>query len=249
MGRVILVSSLAWALLAQQHGDTPADIEAGARLYAANCVACHGPEGEAIPGVNLRRGQLRRSSSDEELMRTILQGIPGTPMPPGNYAPAELFSLAAYLRTLRDGPGRAAQTGDAVQGRALFEGKGGCTACHRVNGAGSRLGPDLSEVGAIRQTWYLEQSVLQPEKSVLPEHQFVRAVTRGGEVVAGRRLNEDTLTIQLLAGGDRLVSLTKADLREFGAEKRSVMPSYRGRLTASELADLLAYLSSLRGRR
>jgi cytochrome c oxidase cbb3-type subunit III len=162
MGRVIFLSSLAWVLAAQQHGDTPADVEAGARLYAANCIACHGPEGESIPGVNLRRGQLRRSSSDEELMRTIMQGIPGTPMPPGNFTPAELFSLAAYLHTLREGPDRAAKTGDAVKGRALFEGKGGCTACHRVNGAGSRLGPDLSEVGAIRQTWYLEQSLTQP---------------------------------------------------------------------------------------
>jgi len=247
MGRVIAVASLAWALLAQQHGDTPRDVETGARLYTANCIVCHGPEGESVPGVNLRRRQLRHGYSDEELMRTILKGVPGTPMPPGNFAPSELFAFAAYIHTMREGPDRGAKTGDASKGRVVFEGKGGCPACHRVYGAGSRLGPDLSEVGAIRTAWYLEQSLLEPEESVLPEHQFVRAVTRNGSVVTGRRLNEDTLTVQLIDNQDRLISLTKADLREFRAEKGSPMQSYRNKLTAAELADLISYLSSLRG--
>jgi putative heme-binding domain-containing protein len=247
MGRIIFVASLTCALLAQQHGDTPRDIEAGARLYTANCFVCHGPEGQSVPGVNLRRSQLRHGSSDEELMRTILKGIAGTQMPPSNFAPFELFALAAYIHAMREGPDRGTKAGDASKGRVLFEGKGGCLSCHRVNGAGSRLGPDLSEVGAIRTTWYLEQSILEPEKSVLPEHQFVRAVTRSGAIVTGRRLNEDTLTVQLIDNQDRLISLTKADLREFTPENGSPMPSFRDRLTAAELADLLSYLSSLRG--
>ena len=96
--RVVLwVALLPILLPAQQHGYTPGDFERGSRLYAANCVACHGPEGDSIPGVSFRRGLFRRGSSDEDLMRTISTGIAGTPMPPGNFNPAELFSLVAYL--------------------------------------------------------------------------------------------------------------------------------------------------------
>jgi hypothetical protein len=61
------------------------------------------------------------------------------------------------------------------------------------------------------------------------------------------RLNEDTYTIQLLDAQRDLISLQKADLRSLRVEnKASPMPSYEGKLSASELDDLIAYLSSLR---
>jgi putative heme-binding domain-containing protein len=247
--RVVFVAALlAGYLPAQQHGYTPADVERGSRLYAANCIGCHGAEGDSVPGVSFRRGLFRRGSSDEALMRTISTGIAGTRMPPGNFNPAELFSLVAYLNTLRDGPAATAAHGDAARGRALFEGKGGCRSCHRIQGAGSRVGPDLSDVGAIRPAAYLLQSLTDPGQSVLAEHQFVRAVTREGTIITGRRLNEDTHTLQIIDAGEQLVSLSKSDLREFASVKGSAMPSFRDKLTAAELADLVAYLSSLRGR-
>jgi len=73
-------------------------------------------------------------------------------------------------------------------------------------------------------------------------------VTRGGKVINGRRLNEDTYTVQLLDDQERLVSLTKADLREYTILTSSPMPSYKESLSADELADLVAYLLSLKGR-
>jgi len=63
-----------------------------------------------------------------------------------------------------------------------------------------------------------------------------------------RRLNEDTYTVQLLDDQERLVSLTKADLREYTILTSSPMPSYKESLSADELADLVAYLLSLKGR-
>jgi len=54
--RVVFVAALlAGYLPAQQHGYTPADVERGSRLYAANCIACHGAEGDSVPGVSFRR--------------------------------------------------------------------------------------------------------------------------------------------------------------------------------------------------
>jgi putative heme-binding domain-containing protein len=233
--------------LAGQPRYLSSDVENGSRLYRNNCFACHGPEGASIPGVDFRRGQFKRASSDEDLMRVIVSGVPGTAMPPHNLTDSQRLALVAYVRSLHDSAASAVGSGDAGRGRILLEGKGECLTCHRVYGKGSRVGPDLSEVGAIRTAAYLERSLLDPNESVLPEHRFVRAVTRQGVVITGRRLNEDTHTIQLIDQEERLHSLSKSDLREYTILTTSTMPSYQGKFNSQELADVVTYLLSLKG--
>lgn len=222
------------------------DVETGFNLYNANCVTCHGANGDGVSGVNLRSGQFRRVSSDSDLNRLIQTGIPGTAMPPGRYNTAELAGLVAYIRSMHDYDTRPAK-GDPARGAALFEGKGGCFNCHRVNGKGSLVGPDLTDVGAVRTPEALEQSLIDPNGSMLPINRSVRAVTRDGKVITGRRLNEDTYTVQLIDGEQRLVSLVKADLREYSVLKTSAMPSFKEKLTAAELDDVVSHLRTLKG--
>ena len=233
--------------LAAQQRYLSTDVELGSRLYRANCFACHGPEGDSIPGVDFRRGLFKRVSTDADLFRVITGGVPGTAMPPTAFSDGQRYAVVAYLRSLHDSAQSAVGSGDTNRGRAIFEGKGGCPACHRVNGHGSRVGPDLSEVGAIRSAEYLEHSILNPEESILPEHRTVRVVTKQGTVFTGRRLNEDTHTIQMIDTEERLHSFSKTDLRELTLLTTTNMPSYKDKLTASELADVVTYLLSLKG--
>jgi len=238
-------------LVAQEHGGqySQADIENGFRLYGAHCFSCHGANGDSVPGVDLRRGQFRRVTTDADLIRIIATGIPGTAMPPNRFGTADITGIVAYVRSMRDFDALAVSLGDAGRGQALFAGKGGCTSCHRVNGKGSRVAPDLSDIGAIRAPDALQQSVLDPNASLLPINRSVRAVTRDGKVISGRRFNEDTYTVQLIDEQERLVSIDKAGLREYTVIKTSSMPSYKDTLSSEELADLVAYLHSLRGSR
>ncbi len=245
--RVLFVVLATGAVSAQQHDYTPADVEQGARLYTLHCAACHGPDGDMIPSVDLRRGQFRRGSSDDELIRTITRGIPGTPMPPTSFPGPQVLFVVAYIRSLHDFPSQTSAGGDPARGRAWFEGKGACLTCHRVKDKGSRVGPDLSDIGAIRRAAALERSILNPNDSILPQHRFIRAVTRDGVTITGRRLNEDTHTLQLIDSNERLVSVSKADLREYGTLQTSPMPSYQGKLSSQELADIVSYLVSLKG--
>jgi putative heme-binding domain-containing protein len=233
--------------LAAQQRYLPTDVELGSRLYRNNCFACHGPEGASIPGVDFRRGQFKRVSSDEDLLRVIFLGVPGTAMPPTNLSDSNRLALVAYIRSLHDSASSAVGSGDVMRGRVVFEGKGVCQMCHRVNGNGARTGPDLSEVGAIRAAAYLERAIRNPGAFVAPEYRSVRAVTREGVTITGRRLNEDTHTVQLIDQDERLRSLAKSDLREFAVLTTASMPSYEGKFSSQELADLVTYLLSLKG--
>jgi putative heme-binding domain-containing protein len=243
-GKLVLIASTAGALLAQ-HSYTPADIETGGRLFRANCVACHGPEGDMMEGVDLGHARFRRASSDDALILIIQQGIAGTAMPPHSFSDFEAGAIVAYLRAMATA-GRGSK-GDAAHGKILFEAKGGCTGCHRVNGIGSRLGPDLSEIGALRRTVELERSIVEPNAEILPQNRSYRVVTKDGETITGRLLNQDSFTIQLLDSKERLLSLPRSNLRESGFLSDSPMPSYREKLTPRELDDLVAYLVSLKG--
>lgn len=234
--------------LAAQHSYSPADIEDGGRLYQANCARCHGPDGDVVAGINLARGQFRRVTTDDEIAGAIIRGVAGTGMPPSNFSEAEAGTIVAYLRSLSTSAAQgSALAGDARRGKDLFEGRGQCLTCHSVNGRGSRLGPDLSDVGAVRRAVEIDRAIVDPNAEVLADNRFVRAVTTDGTTVRGRLLNQDLFTLQLLDANERLVSLDKSALRSSEILKDSVMPSYKTSLSGQEVADLVGYLRTLKG--
>ncbi len=109
-------------------------------------------------------------------------------------------------------------------------------------------GPDLSDIGAVRSAGSLQRSLTDPVSQMMPINRPIRAVTPDGKVINGRRLNEDTYTVQLIDDHEQLVSLTKTDLREYVIQTTTPMPSFKSTLSADELADVMTYLLSLKGR-
>jgi putative heme-binding domain-containing protein len=233
-------------LLTQDHPGqySQQDIADGARVYGPTCSPCHGRDGDQISGIDLRRGTFRRSVTDEDLARVITTGTPGG-MPPFKLQPSELTGLVAYIRARFDATADVV-VGDAARGRAIFEGKGMCGSCHRVSGQGPRLAPDLSDVGITRTPAALERSVRDPSSGMWPINRPVRLVTKAGKEIRGRRLNEDTFTVQIIDEEERLESIAKRDLRSIEVETRSPMPAYGNRLTKDEIADVVAFLLNLK---
>ena len=237
---------LALAAPASAQHATAFDVQDGRRVYEGLCAACHGPDGNLIAGIDFSRGVYRRAFSDDELAATIMAGIPNTPMPPSpTMRRDEALRVVEYLRSM--GQGRETTTdGDARRGRALFEGKGECSDCHAVRGEGSRVGPDLTRIGLVRRTGEIERSLLEPEAEVQPENRFYKVSPKSGAPVVGRLLNRDTYTVQLIDLDERLRSFQIADLREHGFDD-TPMPPARDKLSTQEIADVVSYLSSLRG--
>ena len=233
-----------WAQVPERY--ERADIEYGLSVYRSQCVTCHGENGNAIPGVDFSSRQLRRVASDRELQALLTTGIPESGMPPADLDTAEMSGIVAYLRNWNfDAEGIT--LGDASRGRVVFEVKGDCLRCHRVKGQGPRVAPELTAIGRVRPPSALRRSILDPTGSMRPINRPVQLMTADGTRVVGRRLNEDTYTVQLIDQQERLRSFDKADLREFTVLTESPMPAYGDQLSTQELADLLAYLVSLKG--
>jgi putative heme-binding domain-containing protein len=245
--RALLLLHFAALAAFAQHSFTPVDIADGARLYRANCTICHNAKGDGIAGIDLFHNKFRRAKNDDEIGAIIRTGIPGTAMPPNNFNDFQALTIVAYLRSMEKATATTSSGGDPARGRAIYEGKGGCAACHRIRGVGSRSGPDLSDIGNLRLDGEIEKSIVDPEAEVLGQHRHFRAVTKEGATVTGTLLNEDKYAVQILDSNDRLVSLKRANLRESAIVEKSPMPSYKGKLTAPELADVVSYLVSLKG--
>ena len=242
----------AGGIQAQEHSYAPSDIESGRGLYQATCLGCHGNNGDSVEGANLASGRFRRASSDEDLIALIRTGIPGTlmiPRPQLSYG--DLRAIVAFLRTMQtngiSGPAiaRDIKIGDAGRGAELFFGSAGCSSCHGVNGGGSRIHPDLAGIGSQRSPMSLEDSIINPLLEVREGHRFMQVTDKTGNVTVGKLMNQDTHSVQLMNEQEQLVSFLKDNL-EAWAFIPSPMPSSLDVLPAGDIADLVAYLISLK---
>lgn len=236
---------------------TESELEKGFHLFKLQCARCHGMEGSGGNAPSLRRQNLVHAPDDLSLMTIIQGGIPGTEMP-GTWllTPPDVRLVAGYVRSL----GKVKQVevpGDQAAGKLLYEEKGACKLCHIVNGDGGSLGPDLSRVGGKRSAEFLRKMLLEPgfykkEGEVAnTANGFVQNLiftvkTKAGKVVTGMRVNEDAFTLQLRDAANQFYSFQKKDLVEMKKEyEKSLMPSVKEVLSASEIDDLVAYLVSL----
>jgi putative heme-binding domain-containing protein len=233
-----------FSLRAHAQHETAADLLDGERAFRNTCANCHGPDGDLITGIDLGRGRFRRPMTDDDLVRIIRTGIPNTPMPATSMSVELAQKIVAYLRSRAAASRASVVTGDVSRGKAAFDRAGACTSCHRVAGVGSRVGPDLTDVGSRRSGAELERALLEPGADVAPTNRTYRVVLNDGTTVSGRLLGHDTFTVQLLDTREQLRSFTKSDLREQGFVT-SPMPAFSG--TPQDVADMVSYLSSLRG--
>ncbi len=238
------LATLTAPALAQDHQYSAEQIQAGYRLYTGQCQICHGANGDGIAGINLARQQFHHVVSDDDIRKMVTTGNPQG-MPPFTLKPEELDELVAYVRSGMDQTGVSFRLGDAARGKAIYA-SAGCETCHRIGGDGARIAPDLSDIGYIRRPGQILTSLTNPNKATMPINRTVTIVTKDGNTIHGRRLNEDTFLVQLIDSQEKIRSINKADIKSYDIGMTSGMPSYQGQMNSDQLADLLAYLVSLK---
>jgi len=240
-----LLAVTAWAQTAAPPGN-PGAVEAGAQLFERHCESCHGKGGHEGRAPDLTSGHLASGARDEDLFRTISDGIPGSEM--SAYAarlkPAEIRNIIAFVRS-RSRAGEAPLTGDKARGEALFWGKGGCANCHAVGARGNLVGPDLSRIGRQRSVSYLRESLVNPGGDIVRGYEGLTVVTRDGKTIRGIERHRDDFSVVLQDFSGKIYSFERSSLRSVTADRSSLMPSYDGRFSPTEMNDLLAYLFTL----
>jgi mono/diheme cytochrome c family protein len=132
----------------------PAAIARGKQTFGINCGFCHGSSGRGgEKGPNLLRSPIVLNDQHGELIAAIVSnGRPDRGMPKFNLTPDTIADIAAYLHSIDVGAVAAATfnprsvlVGNARAGKAFFNGKGHCTACHSIDkdlaGIGSKYDP------------------------------------------------------------------------------------------------------------
>lgn len=222
-------------------------ISNGAAMFRTRCAGCHGPDAHGYLGPDLT-GFWAAGGTDDRMFDTVRRGVPGTEMigaDPQRVLDKEIWQMLAYIRTLSAVPA-APPTGDAANGERIF--RANCNGCHKVNGRGGVLGPDLSRIGSARPRAGLQSKIRGSADFIRPGYEPVTLVTKDGERIRGVRKNEDEFSIQIMDARERLQGYLKANLAEFTTDRQSLMPVYGpDRLGDHDLDDLLRYLTSLRG--
>jgi len=233
---------------------TPDDIAMGKQLYAANCASCHGVDASGQLGPNLH-GVVQRLG--EPGVFGVIRNGRGAMPPVSSINDARVWQVIGYVRTLGETGPMEVATGDPAKGRAVYDANA-CAACHTIGTVGGTVGPQLTAIGRSRAPRYLRELLLDPGKNppsdmTLPEragntgYLLMRIVTNDGHEMTGIRVNEDTFELILRDVAGHFYTYDKAKLKTIERQPgKSVMPSYSN-LSPTDLDNLVAYLSSLKG--
>ena len=176
-------------------GDAAA-IRTGMGLFRGRCADCHGMDARGVRGPDITQVWIS-GRTDDGLNRTIREGIRGTEMPANpRVSEREAWQILAYLRTLAATASTGREGGNAENGQKLFRAM--CASCHRVNGTGGRLGPDLSRAGVSRSREVLVTRIRGAVEGFLPGFEPVTLAPQNGSPIVGVKKNEDLFSVQIM---------------------------------------------------
>ncbi|WP_254508543.1 PVC-type heme-binding CxxCH protein [Anatilimnocola floriformis] len=143
----------------------------------------------------------------------------------------------------------AKNKGDAAHGKTLFfDMKGvGCVKCHAIAGQGSKVGPELSNIGAKYPREELIRSVLEPSNRVAEAFRVTTALLADGSVKQGIIKTDNDQVLELIDVEGKTISIPKADIDEHKTSNLSLMPNgLKDGLSLQDFADVIGYLESLK---
>jgi putative membrane-bound dehydrogenase-like protein len=139
--------------------------------------------------------------------------------------------------------------GNASRGEALFlHPKGaGCGKCHRLERNQRAAGPYLGDIGRRSPLHHLVQSIIDPNAVITEGFQLQVIATEEGNVHSGVLVEESGLKVSLGLADGSIIHIPKGSIEQRSQQGRSAMPDFSKQLTNPQVADLVAYLQTLRG--
>ena len=132
--------------------------------------------------------------------------------------------------------------GDATRGKTVFASV--CISCHKLDGVGLELGPDLRSV-AQHDAEKLLNSILDPSAIIEPGFMAYHCTLKSGEQLYGVIATETSASLTLKMAGNVTKSVLRSDVASLKSAGTSLMPEgLEAAMTPQSFADLIAYLQS-----
>jgi quinoprotein glucose dehydrogenase len=138
--------------------------------------------------------------------------------------------------------------GDARSGQRIFSGRTevSCLRCHKINGEGGEVGPDLTGVGGRQTREYLLESIVDPNRQITKGFETVVLTLTSGKTVVGIVKSEDASEVRLITAEGQIVSVPKSQIDERQTGKSAMPEDLVKQLSKSDLRDLVEYLAGLK---
>ncbi len=138
--------------------------------------------------------------------------------------------------------------GDAENGRRIFFFKSevSCLRCHKVEGQGGDVGPDLTGIGSKQQRDYLLESIVLPNKQIAKGFETVVLTLKSGKSVSGILKSEDENEVRLMTAEGKLLVVPQKQIDDRQKGKTAMPEDVSKYLSKSELRDLVEFLASLK---
>lgn len=134
--------------------------------------------------------------------------------------------------------------GDAAAGREVF--RKNCAACHKLEGAGHEIGPNLATI-KNRGAEAILTNVLDPNREVNPQYLNYLLVTDDGRSVTGMIKSESAASITLVRGDEQSDTVLRSEVEALQSTGLSLMPEgLEQQIDPPALANLIAYLLSIK---
>ncbi len=121
-----------------------------------------------------------------------------------------------------------------------------CLRCHKINGEGGEVGPELKDIGAKQNRDYILESIVDPNKQIAKGYESVLLILNNGQTRTGVLKGEDAKEIRLMTAEGKLVVVAKSDVDERHPGKSAMPEDIIKKLSKSELRDLVEFLSGLK---
>ena len=194
-------------------------------------------QGKTLPAEVALAGLRRLSTSgrpSEELAKALEKAG-------GEALAAPKLDAAEIERFIRE----VKEQGDPARGERIYRlASQACMDCHSIAGAGGRLGPDLTSIGASAQLDYLVESLLDPSKQIKEGFHLVTVRKEDGSIATGIALRQNDQEIVMRDGSDKEVTIPRSAVRQASLNPISLMPVTSG-LRRDEFLDLTRFLSEL----
>lgn len=185
----------------------------------------------------------QRQLSVTEIDATTLQGLRQIPVPDLAEVARSILgeqSSADRQKVVESFASAATLQGNAAKGALAFAKL--CMSCHRIQGKGQQIGPDLSGIGT-RPKEALLVDILDPSRQVASDFVNYGVMTDSGDVLTGLVLADGPAGVTLRRPGLPDETIARAKIKAMEASGRSLMPDgLESGMTPADLADLLAFL-------